>query len=387
MGFFSFFGSGTDELTTNEIPAIFPLSLQSNVFIKSDILNTYIKILTDTMERTHGVPEEKEPALWDNCLVSEASRGLISLLAEAMSEMSDLFLVYKPSTKVIRKADTKEQQQIEADYKASGSSKVGVFISFKNYHRTDMLKIYSSFEYCVLSSLNKSLNVAKAIQFKIHDLRASVSMIDAPIAAAQAKSISSALGKGNDAYMDAKDVIETAKIDTEPTEKAITFLDAKRAFILGLPLSYINGEQTGGLNASGEGDMRAVEQGLKQYYVSILRPVIKAILDAETTFKSQDFKQLQSAGELLKTFDLTSEENLSGETKQELTALAFNLDAAEEKKRIEAGLKEAEKKALKDAENGLNQPDPNQDPKNPNPNPNPPNQNGKPNNANFKKRF
>lgn len=317
---------------TNELPEIYPLSLQADVFVKADMLATYVKILTDTVDRTHGIPEEDQHILWDNCVQSESTEGLVTLLATAMVNKSDLYLVYKSG--VLRKATNEEQQRILADYKKSAESKEGVYVSFKNYKRTDMLLIYSGLEYAVLASLHKTVNVSKAVQIKISDLRKSVSLADATIALAQAQQIANALRAGMDVAVDKNDEITTATPNIEPTEKAIAFLDAKRAFILGLPLAYISGLQTGGIGSTGEADMRAVERGLKQYFVSIIQPVLNALLDVEVTFRSQDFRQLESGLEALKTFDLVSDEYLSKQSKQEILQRVFELDEAQEEKNL-----------------------------------------------------
>lgn len=319
---------------TNELPEIYPLALQADVFVKADMLATYVKILTDTVDRTHGIPEEDQHILWDNCVQSESTEGLVTLLATAMVNKSDLYLVYKSG--VLRKATNEEQQRILADYKKSAESDEGVYVSFKNYKRTDMLLIYSGLEYAVLASLHKTVNVSKAVQIKISDLRKSVSLADATIALAQAQQIANALRAGMDVAVDKNDEITTATPNIEPTEKAIAFLDAKKAFILGLPLAYISGLQTGGIGSTGEADMRAVERGLKQYFVSIIQPVLKALLDVDDiTFRSQDFRQLESGLEALKTFDLVSDEYLSKQSKQEILRRVFELDEAEEIKNLE----------------------------------------------------
>ena len=337
---FSFGFKSQKELGESELENIYPLSLAQDSFIKSDILSTFLKILTDTMERTHGLPEKFVPVLWDNCLQNESSLGLISLLADAMTNKSDLFLVYVPSVKILRKATSQEETQIRDDFKKNGESKVGVYISFKKYRRTEMLEIYSIFEYCILASLNKSLNLSKAIQVKIFGMRSSVSLADSGVAVEQAKSIAKALKNGNDVMIDKEDTIETAVPDTSSIEKGILFLNGKRADILGLPIAYIAGEQTGGMGSSGENDMRAVERGLKQYFVSIIKPTLKALFGAEVEFKSQDFRQMTTALEVLKTFELTSNENMSKESKQEVVARVFDLDPDKEKKQIEKENKE-----------------------------------------------
>lgn len=339
MGFFDrFFQSATTAQSSNSLPNIFPLALSKDVFIQSDIEQTYRKILTDVIDRTHGIPEKVEPSLWDNCLQSEAQAGLISLLAEAMTKKRDLFLVYKRG--VIRKALQHEEATIRQDYAKSGESYQGVFISFRKYKRTEMLELYSAFEYCVLGSLNKTLNISKAVQVKINDLRASVSLADSDLAVSQARSIANALQNGNDVLLDKNDSIESATPDTSSTEKAIVFLDAKRAFVLGLPLAYVSGEQTGGLGSTGEADMRAVERGLKQYFVSIIRPVVEILFGVTVEFRTEDFRQTTTALQVLKDFELTSDEYLSRESKQQIVARVFDLDADAEEKRIEAEAKE-----------------------------------------------
>lgn len=320
---------------TAELPDIYPMSVLEKDFVNSDIEATYTKILTDTLERTHGIPEKTVPMLWDNCVADETQYGLVSLLVEAMVKQTDLCIVYFPSVNVVRKATSEEATKIKEDYKKSGSSSVGVYITFRNYHRTKMLRIYSSLEYCILASLNKTVNISKAVQIKISDLRKSVSLADEAVAGAQAQAIAQALKSGVDVYLDAADEITTAAPDVSPTERAISFLDAKRAFYLDLPLSYISGLQTAGIGSTGEADTKAIDRGLKQYFFSIIQPVLKALFNLNTTFKTQDFRQMESALELVKTFELVSDTLISQESKKEIIARVFDLDPTEEQKNLD----------------------------------------------------
>lgn len=296
--------------SSDELPDIFPIAMKRDDFIRTDVVEIFKKILTDVVERTQGLSEELVPLLWDNCLKSSSSDGLITMLAKAMSDKKDLFLVYDKAVGVVREATSMERGQIEKDYKASAESAVGVFISFKNYVRADMIKLYSGLEYCTVGSLNKSMNLATAIQIKLNALRESVSLSDAADAKKQALEIATALGKGKDVYLDAKDVIETSMPDLTSVNAAIEFLDSKRSFYLGLPAAYINGEQTGGLGTTGENDTKAIERGLKAYYFSIVKPVLEDIFDVKLSYKSQDFRQITQALEALKTFELVDDESL-----------------------------------------------------------------------------
>jgi hypothetical protein len=339
MGIFGFLGSGVNQPAaaddaSNGIPALYSLRIDEQEFIKADVKATYRKILTSVLERTAGIPDKVVPLLWDNCVQSESSEGLITLLVTAMVDKADLFLVYDKPSNVLRKATSDEIQKIRKEYNETAESKTGVFISFKNYDRTDRLKIYSLLEFCILCSLNKTVNIAKAVQLKMDGMRSSVSLLDAGVAQAQGRSIATALRAGQDVMIDAKDDITTATPNIEPTEKAMEFLDAKRANALDLPISWINGEQTAGIGASGEADMRATEQGLKQYYFSIIKPVLLVLFECKTKFKSQDSRLLGTALEAAKTFELISDELISRTSKQDVLARLLDIDPKEEAKNL-----------------------------------------------------
>jgi hypothetical protein len=200
--FFSFRGASISDC---DIPEIFPMSMDQKEYTNADVFNIYLKILTDTMARTFGLPDDQQTFLWDNCLKSESSDGLITMLARAMTDKQDLFVVYDSGIGVLRRATSGESQQIKDDYAKQGESTVGVYISFKSYARTDLVKFYSALEYLTIASLNKSMNLSKAVQIKLADMRASVSLADSDSAKAQARTVATALSEGRDVVLDAKD--------------------------------------------------------------------------------------------------------------------------------------------------------------------------------------
>ncbi len=324
---FKIFGNRTE----TELPRIFPLSVDMGQFVETDVINVYSKILTDCVERTQGIQEKYYNLLWDNCLQNESSHGLITLLATAMADKSDLFLVYVPAVNVLRKADSVESTKIRQDYKAKGISESGVYISFKNYTRTDMVKIYSILEYCVVGSLHKQMNLSKSIQFKMSEMRSSVSLTDKAKAELQARAIARSLSGGFDVMMDKNDEIVTATPDISATKESIGFIDSKKAFYYNMPLSYIDGEQTPGIGSTGEADTRAVERGLKQYYISIIKPTLEALFGVKTSFKSNDFRMIASGLEALKTFELVQSDDLiSSDDKKLIVSKLFDLSPVSE---------------------------------------------------------
>lgn len=348
-GLSTWFGWSTDASSNEDLPSIFPLDYARSDFVRLDVVSIYTKILTDVLERTQGLKENQMPLLWDSCLKSESSKGLITLLAEAMYDKKDLFLVYDRSVNIIRIATQDEQLQIEEDYKKKAESKTGVYVSFKKFEKNDMIKLYSALEYCTIAALNKNLNLSSSLQIKIHDLRKSVGLNDVAVAKAQAKQIAEALADGKDTYMDAEDEVLSAMPDLTAVKESIQFIDNKRSFYLGVPASYINGEQTSGIGSTGEADTKAVERGLKAYYFSIIKPVLFAVFGVKTSYKSQDFRQITQALEALKTFQLTDEAFISEENKTLIVNKLFDLPEDSEGE----GVSEETEPALPPGQNAL----------------------------------
>lgn len=327
MSWFDFTTKGSQDLS--ELPNIFPIPILQKDFVSIDLQAIYTRILTDVFERTQGIPKDAQNLLWDNCLASEKQDGLVSLLAKAMVGKSDLYLVYIPGLKLIRKADQPEESQIRADYLARGESKVGVYITFKNYTRTDMLTFYSILEYCTVGGLWKQANLSKALQIKIKNLRASVSLAESADAKDQLKKISTSLAEGKDVGLDGEDILELLKPDMSTHAETMGFIAQKKSLYLGMPSSYIDGQAPKGLGDSGKGDSKSTERGLKGYYFSLAKPVVEGIFKVTTTFKSEDSDGLATALETLKTMDITSDEYLSKDNKTLVVNKAFGLDANE----------------------------------------------------------
>jgi hypothetical protein len=324
MSFLKAFNFSAPYSINAELPELYPFSLEYSEFVNSDIKSIYTKILTDVVDRTQGISEELEMNLWDNCLANEASKGLVTLLSEAMTYKKDLYLVFQND--VLRKATQQELTTIRDDYQSKGFSDIGVYISFGSYKRTDMLRVYSEMEYSVLNSLNKKLNISSAMMFKMSGLRESVANSNKEPIETQAKTMTSALALGRNVLMDQNDSIEMAVPDMATTKEAIEFLDSKRAFYLNLPNSYITGSLTSGIGSTGESDTKAIERGLRGYYVSIIKPVVEALFGISLSYKSQDFRMIQTAFEAIKTFELVGNDYISDENKKLIVDRLLDID-------------------------------------------------------------
>ena len=308
-----------------EVPEIYTFTHPIQKFVDTDLTTIYLRILTEVVARTQNIKEEIEPLVWDNCLGSESQDGLLTMLSKAMVNKSELYLVYIPALKLVRKATNPEQSKIQADYKAKGESQDGVYVTFKNYDKTDMLKIYSELEYYSVGSLWKGSKLSTAIQLKMNDLRASVGAIDSEPVIAQALAIAEALKCGKDVLIDGKDTIETAKPDLTATNSMNELIAQKRSFYLGLPAAWITGLANKGMGDSGDAEMKAVERGLKPYFKSIIKPVFDRLFDMTAEYESEDTAVLSVNLEMLKVFDITSDDYLSKESKLKMTNKYFKL--------------------------------------------------------------
>lgn len=327
MSLSTWFGFKVQSLPgSEELPDIFPLSITSDAFVKTDIVAMYSMILTDAFERCSGLSQDQKESLFDRYVKSENSEGLITMLSRAMADKTNLFLVWEPATKVLREATQDEQRQIESDYKKSAKSSVGIFLSFANYRRSDLVKLYSALEYCVIGALNKSLNLAKALQFKMSDMRSSTGTVDSAEVEAQAIKIAKALGQGKDVLLDAQDMLSLLKPDLDSVKESVEFLNQKRAFYLKMPKAYIAGEQTGGIGSTGEADQKAIERGLKNYFFSIIKPTIKDLWGVDLSYKTQDFRQIDNGLRALQTFNMVDDDLMSIENKKLIVSNLFDLE-------------------------------------------------------------
>lgn len=302
----------------NELIEIFPFPIQEVDFVKIDVQNMFKRVLSDASDRISNLDDDKRNLFYDNFIKSESVKGLLTHLSEAMYEKKDLYLSYDSALNVIEIPKAEVQTKIRLDYSQDGKSESGVYVSFAKYYKTDLLKIYSSLEYFTIAALYKQVNISKSTQVKISDLRKTVAEQDSEIAVEQAKKIAQALKNGNDVLMDVGDTIESLIPNLEPVKASIDFIKSKQAFYLGMPRQYIDGVQNSGLGDTGEGESRAIDRGLKSYFKSILKPILDSLFDMKSEFKSESSIQVGSLLEMLKTFDITSDEYMDREAKQNL---------------------------------------------------------------------
>lgn len=269
--------------------APFCMKFSRDHFEKIKTENLYKKILQRCYSRSEGAKDaEKIQSLFDSSERSGSPRGLISLLAKAMTDKAEIAIIYDAG--VVRLADSAEKEKIKKDYEDKAKSSLGILVSFKDYCLTDLVKGYMSMIYDILSSMNTQVGLAKALQIKVAMLRSTVSVNgkDEPIA--QAKAINEALTKGQSVLMDEKDKAEVLKLDSASVEAAFKFVCSLLASDLGVSLSFITGELTSGMSATGEADSNADEYGFQDYFNSIFKPSCDKLYSWNLVFLSDDWR-------------------------------------------------------------------------------------------------
>lgn len=293
------FGGGAKkpEVLTDE-SFRFSLSCPEKEFVTWFVRDTYETILTDCFSRTAGLEEKQERALWDSCVDSDAHKGLISLLAEAMSEKKTLTLVY--TAEIVRKAESADAQGIK-----EGSVK-SITCSFANYSKTTLLKMYSGFLYDVIENANVGLKISKSVQLKVADLRPTQENDSSDTAKEQGREIVSGVKEGKAVLLDARDTLLQAAFDATPMKEGFNLFSGLCAKVIQMPQSYVNGLLAQGISTTGESDALAVEKGLRAYFNRIVRPVCLGLFGAQVSFKSDNWRKLQAVAGILPALEIST---------------------------------------------------------------------------------
>jgi hypothetical protein len=292
----SFFGSlfkTTSEATETLLGAPYRLSFTKEVYcrMKTEIL--FEKILHRCYSRSEGAKDEQKIAsLFDSSERSGSPSGLISLVSSGMTKKEQLAIVYDNG--IVRKATFDEEQVIKDDYEKVAKSSTGVLISFKDYYLTDLVNGYYGMIYDILASMNTQVGLAQALQIKINNLRGTVSVAGSDEPIKQAKDINEALKEGRSVLLDKNDQVEVLTINSDAVSSAITLVNSQLASDLGMPLSFVNGELTTGMSATGEADTNQQEEGLQDFFNSIFKPICDKLYEWDLRFVSDDWRYFSS---------------------------------------------------------------------------------------------
>jgi hypothetical protein len=287
-----FFGElfSNDSITEHkDLNSPYKISIKKNDFSLIKTRNIYKRILLRCYSRSEGATDQKKIAsLFDSKEVSDAMSGLITLIANAMAKKEQVAIIYKNG--ISRLATYQEKEEIKKDLENNNSSEVGILLDFRNYELTNLVNSYYSMIYDILDSMNTQVGLARALQIKISSLRGTVSVAgkDEPIK--QAVEINEALIKGQSVLLDKNDAVETLTINSDSVKNAIMLVNSQLASDLGVSLSFVNGELTTGMSATGEADSNADEYGFQDFFDSIFKPACDKLFGWNLRFVSDDWR-------------------------------------------------------------------------------------------------
>lgn len=287
-GFGNLFGKSSSS-TETKLNAPFCLSINRKKFAEIKVFNLYKKILESCYSRSEGANDAaKIASLFDSAEKSGSPYGLISLIAQAMTKKQEVAIIYDSG--VVRLATYDEKAKIKKDYVANASSSLGILLDFRQYDLTDLALEYMTMIFDILSSMNTQVGLAKALQVKISNLRATVSVNgkDEPIN--QAKAINESLNAGNSVLLDKNDEVAVLTLNSDSVKNAIALVNSQLATDFGVSISYVNGELTSGMSATGEADSNADEYGFQNFFNSIFKPACDKLYNWNLQFVSDDWR-------------------------------------------------------------------------------------------------
>lgn len=272
----------TAEMTTLACP--YKLCMCEGDFVRVKTLALLERILKRCYHKTVGINENAFDNIAQSVFLSVEGgaerNGTIPLVARAMLDRAKIYLVYAENLGLVRRATTQEQQELDRKYKENNNATGkldgglrGMMLNFMNYDLVLLIKCYMSMIYAVMDSGNTQVNLSRSLQIKINKLRDNISVLTSDDATSQANNINDALKRGNSVLLDNLDnVIQTA-VNADSTQKALDIFYSALAADIGLSMSFVSGVLTSGMSATGDADINYEENGIKDFWTTIWRPI------------------------------------------------------------------------------------------------------------------
>lgn len=283
-----FQGTGGQVITDLANP--YKLEIDRKEFVNFKTAVLYQKILKRCYAKSGGLTGEEAQNLWDSVELGNAQYGIISMIADAMTKKKELILVNDSG--IVRIADIKEAEEIKKDYAEKAKSSKGVYMNFQKYTLTDIIKIYMDLVFDIMGGVKVNLGIGKALQYKIADMRKLIGVSSSADPSAVAKAVVEALKNGKSVAIDGQDNILTTPLQTAPVVEGMKLIYGLLASELGVSTSFVAGELTSGMAVTGEADVNANEEGIKDFFISVYKPVISKLFNKKIEFRSDNWRKL-----------------------------------------------------------------------------------------------
>lgn len=294
--FLNIFRDKTGEVITDFI-CPYKLDMKRGAYVNYATTILYQKILKRCYAKSIGLKQEQARSLWDSVEMSEAQYGVITLVADAMTSKNELILIN--DNDIIREATPKERIEIKKDYSDNGKSTKGVYMNFNKYTLTDLIKLYFDYIYDIMYSGKVNLGLARALQFKVSDLRKNVGANASDDVMVQARALENGLKNGKGVLIDAGDSVVTTDLQTTPIVDALKMVYGMLASAIGVSTSFICGELTSGMSVTGEADVNANEDGIKDFFISVFKPIVDKLFKVNLKFKTDNWRKLTQYAQII----------------------------------------------------------------------------------------
>lgn len=151
----------------------------------------------------------------------------------------------------------------------------------------------------IMGGAKTNLGLAKALQYKIADMRKLIGASSSDDPAKTAKAIVEALKSGKSCAIDAGDSIMTTELQTAPVVDSLKMIYGLLASELGVSTAFICGELTSGMAVTGEADVNANEDGIKDFFNSVYKPIISKLFKKEIKFRTDNWRKLSEFTSLI----------------------------------------------------------------------------------------
>lgn len=302
-----------------DLIAPFCVEMDIKDFVDFKVITLYAKILRRCYAKSSGLSDEQAANLWDSVDLGDAQHGIINKVSLAMAKKKELIL-FKDGG-IIREAEQAEAEQIKKDYEERGRSEKGVYLNFKKYAMTDVLRLYMAFIFEIIRGAWVNVNLTKALQLKIVDARKTIAASDAADPMQVASNVVSALKDGKSVFLDAGDEVKTTDLQTQAIKDALSLVYGLLAGELGVSTSFICGELTSGMAVTGEADVNANEDGIKDFFNSVFKPIMDKLFGVSLKFKSDNWRRIKEFAQIIPFVETA--EYIDDEKKRELLERLF----------------------------------------------------------------
>lgn len=302
-----------------DLIAPFCVEMKAADFVDFKVITLYAKILRRCYAKSSGLSDEQAANLWDSVDLGDAQHGIINKVSLAMAKKKELIL-FKDGG-IVREAEQAEADQIKKDYEERGRSDKGVYLNFKKYAMTDVLRLYMAFIFEIIRGAWVNVNLTKALQLKIADARKTIAASDAADPMQVASNVVNALKDGKSVFLDAGDEVKTTDLQTQAIKDALSLVYGLLSGELGVSTAFICGELTSGMAVTGEADVNANEDGIKDFFNSVFKPIMDKLFGVSLKFKSDNWRRIKEFAQIIPFVETA--EYISEEKKRELLERLF----------------------------------------------------------------